>query len=123
MQRLADIMLEYWDAPWFSAFRGFLMGALVVCVIWVVCELRKRRIDPDEEEEHEQEYEQEQEAKPYGGFVRWDMETAPQQVAYAAVAERLIEFGVLKVQIENTPTGTVCYWGIKAVEEVDDEHL
>lgn len=112
MQKLAEIMLEYWDAPWFSAFRGFLMGALVVCMIWVVCELRKLRIDPDEEEEHGQE----QEAEPYGGFIRWDMETAPQQVAYAAVAERLIEFRVLKVQIENTPTGTVCYWGIKAVK-------
>lgn len=53
MQRLADIMLEYWDAPWFSAFRGFLMGALVVCVIWLIHELRKFRIDPDKEVDDE----------------------------------------------------------------------
>lgn len=58
----------------------------------------------------------EQEAKPYGGFMAWNMVTAPQQVAYAAVTEKLIKCGVLKVQIENSPTGTVCNWAIKAVK-------
>ena len=57
MQRLADMMLEYWDVPMFAAFRGFLMGALVVCVIWVIHELHvlrkmsKSKEDEDEEAE------------------------------------------------------------------------
>lgn len=58
----------------------------------------------------------EQEANTYCGFVAWGMEIAPQQVAYAAVAERLIKCGVLKVQIEDRPTGTVCNYAIRAVE-------
>jgi hypothetical protein len=51
MQKLAEIMLEYWDAPWFATLRGFLIGALVVCVIWVVCELHALREHAKEDED------------------------------------------------------------------------
>lgn len=43
MNKLADLMLDNWDMPWFSAFRGFLMGALLVCSLWLLHELLKWR--------------------------------------------------------------------------------
>lgn len=64
------------------------------------------------------------ELNPYGGFIEWQMQTAPEQVIFAAVTERLIKAGVLMLDWEETPLGTKCYWKIKAVkmdEEEDDE--
>ena len=60
------------------------------------------------------------ELDPYGGFIDWEMQIAPEQVVYAAVAEQMVKSGVLFIERQEHPMGTRCYWKIKAVKLDED---
>ena len=60
------------------------------------------------------------ELDPYGGYIEWEMQKAPEQVMLAAVAEKLVKDGLLMFDWEEHPFGTRCYWKIKAVKLDED---
>lgn len=60
------------------------------------------------------------ELNPYGGYIDWEMQKAPEQVIFAAVAEQLVKDGLLLIDWEEHPFGTKCWWKIKAVKLDED---
>ena len=60
------------------------------------------------------------ELHPYGGYIGWEMQKVPEQVVYAEVAKKMLESGVLAIEMMRNPTSTLCYWEVKAVKLDED---